>query len=217
MNSDQNPPKKRGCFFYGCLSMIVLSLVAVLLIYLGFRYVGRVADEYTDSKPATIETVEISPARLEALQKRLAAFREVLDAQKVSEELTLSADDLNALIANEPGLKDLRNKLFIIIEGDRIKGKVSIPLDKFPVLKLKGRFLNGTATFKASLENGSLLVMLDDLEVKGKPLPAQFLSPMKKQNLARDAQQDPKAAQAIQKFDTIRIQDGAVIVKNKVK
>lgn len=217
MNSDQNPPKKRGCFFYGCLSMIVLSLVAVLLIYLGFRYLGRVAEEFTDSKPALIETVEVSPARLEALQKRLAAFKEVLDAQKVSEELSLSAEDLNSLIANEPGLKELRNRVFVSIEGDWIKGKVSIPLDKFPLFRLKGRYLNGTATFKASLENGHLLVMLDTLEVNGKPLPAQFLSQLRKQNLAQDVQQDPKTAQAIQKFETIRIQDGSVIVKNKVK
>ena len=217
MNTEQGPPKKRGCFFYGCLSSIIFSLVVVLLGYLGFRYVRDRVLEYTETKPALIEVAEVTPAQFDALQKRLAAFTDGLKDQKVAQELRLSAGDLNALIANEPSLKELKGKLFVMIDGDRIQGKVSWPLDNFGPLKLKGRFLNGVATFKASLENGQLQVMIDDLEVNGKSLPAQLRAKLKNQNLAQDAQRDPKTAEAIQKFESIQVKDGAVILRNKVK
>jgi len=217
VNSEQTPPKKRGCFFYGCVSFIVLSLLVVLLGYLGVRYVIRVTHEYTDNKPVLVESMEVSPAQLQALRTRIAEFKAVLDDQKTSQELALSAEDINALIASEPDLKDLKNKLFVIIDGDHIKGKVSIPLDNFGPLRLKGRYLNGVATFKASLENGALMVALDDLEVKGKPLPARILAQFKNQNLAQNAQRDPATAQAIQKFESIRVKDGSIILKNKTK
>jgi len=101
--------------------------------------------------------------------------------------------------------------------GNRIRAKVSVPLDNFGPLKLKGRYLNGVGTFKASLENGVLVVTLDDLEAKGKPVPAPMLAQFKKQNLAQDIQGKPNAAATIAKFESIRIKDGAVILKNKVK
>jgi len=215
VSNEQTPPKKRGCFFYGCLSLVVLSLVLVLIGYLGYRHlISWVVAEYTDTKPVLIESVEVSPAQLQALQKRVADFKAALD-QKVSQELRLTAEDINALIANDPGEKQLKNKLFVMIDGDRVTGKVSWPLDKVWPSKLKGRYLNGVATFKPSLENGVLLVTLEDLQVKGKPLPAQMLAQFKKQNLAEDIQKDAQTAQTIQKFESIRVTNGAVVLKSR--
>jgi hypothetical protein len=82
--------------------------------------------------------------------------------------------------------------------------------------KLKGRYLNGTAAFKVMLENGSLDIRLQEVLAKGKPLPGIFFNELKKQNLAKDAQQDPKTAANIQKFESIRITNSTVILRNKV-
>jgi len=186
-----------------------------LIGYLGYRHlISWVVAEYTDTKPVLIESVEVSPAQLQALQKRVADFKAALD-QTVSQELRLTAEDINALIANDPGEKQLKNKLFVMIDGDRVTGKVSWPLDKVWPSKLKGRYLNGVATFKPSLENGVLLVTLEDLQVKGKPLPAQMLAQFKKQNLAEDIQKDAQTAQTIQKFESIRVTNGAVVLKSR--
>lgn len=194
----------------------MLSLVLVLVGYLGYRHlITWVVAEYTDSKPAVIESVEVSPAQFQALQKRVTDFKAALDDQKLSQELRLTAEDINALIANDPGEKQFKNKLFVMIDGDRITGKVSWPLDKVWPSKLKGRYLNGVATFKPSLENGLLLVTLEDLQVKGKPLPARMLAQFKKQNLAEDLQRDVQTARTIQKFDSIRVTNGAVVLKSR--
>ena len=44
-----------------------------------------------------------------------------------------------------------------------------MPLDKFPIGKTTGRYLNGSAAFNVSMDNGVLLVTLASLEVKGEP------------------------------------------------
>lgn len=217
MTNEQGPPRKRGCFFYGCLTCIVLSLVVVLVGYLGLRYVRNRLMEFTDTKPALIESVEVSAAQYEALEKRLADFGRVLDEKKVSQELRLTAEDINALIAKEPKLKEMKNKVFVLIEGDRLQGKVSWPLDNFGPFKLKGRYLNGVATLKASLRDGIPLLMVDAVDVNGKTPPPWFVAPMKRRNLAQNMQDNPKTAEQIKKFESIEIKDGAVILKNKAK
>lgn len=123
----------------------------------------------------------------------------------------LTADDLNALIAQE---KEIQGKLFVRID-DRIKGELSLPLENIGPLKLKGRYLNGAVTFKVALADGTLDVRLDDVTVKGKPLPGMLLSEFKKQNFAREFQNDPKTAADIAKFESIQITNGTVILRNK--
>ena len=215
MNTEQAPPKKRGCLFYGCLSCIILSLVVVLLGYLVLRYLSNRVLEFTDTKPVSIESVQVSPAQLDALKKRIAAFMEILQEQKMSNELRLSAEDLNALIATDPSVKELRNKLFVMIDDSRLRGKVSWPLDD---VKLQGRFLNGEATLKPSIQNGAIQVTIDSFEARGRAIPPQFLSLLNHQLLARFKEQlSSKNSTTIQKFESIQIKEGAVVLKSKGK
>jgi len=68
------------------------------------------------------------------------------------------------------------------------------------MLKLNGRFLNGVASFKVSLDDGRLQVKLEEVAVKGRPLPGPVLAEIKKQNLADNFKQDPETAGRIEKF-----------------
>jgi len=217
MTNESNPPKRRGCFFYGCLSLAVLGLLAVVLgvvaYYVAKKTAARWINDYTETTPGLLEKVEYSPAQMEALQARLAAFKNALDKGNASVELVLTAEDLNALITKE---RELQGKLFVRIDDDKIKGEVSMPLKDIGPLKLNGRYLNGTAAFKVALEHGALDVRLQDVQVKGKPLPAVIFTEMKKQNLAKDFQNDPKIAADIARFESIRITNSQVILRNKV-
>jgi hypothetical protein len=217
MSNESNPPKQRGCLFYGCLSLSILGLLAIVLGVVAYFWVksttARWIRDYTDTAPAPIEKVQYSPAQMDALNARVAAFKDALEKGKGTTELVLTAEDLNALIAKQ---KDLADRLFIRMDEDNIKGDISFPLPDIGPFKLKGRYLNGTAAFKVALENGSLDVRLQDVLVKGKPLPGVFFNELKKQNLAKDAQQDPQTAGDIQKFESIRITNSSVILRNKV-
>ena len=221
MNDPTQTPKRRGCFFYGCVSMVVLSFIGVVLgvvLLLNLpKLLTRLALPYTDTAPVQLERVEVSSAELKALQQRVAAFQEALQGQKTFQELVLTDHDINALIGNDPNLKEFRDKLLVSIEGDAIRGKVSWPLPDWGPLRLKGRYLNGDVAFRVSLQDGHLGVFINDIQVKGQPLPKPLLSQFKTQNLAEGIQQDPASAAEIQKFDTIKIENGKLILRNKPK
>jgi len=221
MSDPAQTPKRRGCFFYGCVSMVVLLFIGVVLgvvVALNLPQVlTRIALPYTDTAPVPLERVEVSSAELQALQQRVATFQEALQGQKTAQELVLTAHEINALISNDPNLKELRDRLLVSIEGDAIRGKVSWPLPDWGPFRLKGRYLNGDVAFRVSLQDGRLGVFIDDIQVKGQPLPKPLLSQFKAKNLAEGMQNDPATAAEIQKFDTIKIENGKLILRNQAK
>ena len=219
-NGTNPPPKKRGCLFYGCLSLIIVGLAVAAMLTIGFFYAKKklmaLVDNYTDTAPQTIETVSYPPPEREALQKRLNAFKEAIDKGKSGEELVLSASDLNVLIGENA---DLKGKIFVTFEDDQVKAKVAIPLDAFGGLpglsKLKGRYLNGAGALRVALEGGQLDVRVESIQVRDKPLPPIIMTELKKNNLARDANQNPQQAKEIQKYDSLRIKDNKLIIRSK--
>jgi hypothetical protein len=211
-------PKKRGCLFYGCISLIVLGLLIAAVFVAGYFVAKRLADrainDYTDSQPAPIEAVTYASAERAELQRRLDDFKKALDAGKADQDLVLSAADLNALITENPQLK---GKLFVIIDDDQLQGKVSIPLEDIGPFKLKGRYLNGVGTFHAVLTNSVLDVRLDDIVVKSNALPAVLVGELKKQNLAKDYQATPEQKANLSKFESIVVKDGKVHLRSRGK
>ncbi len=211
-------PQKRGCFFYGCLSLAVLCLLAVVLGYAGYRYavnkIDSVRNDFTDTAPATIETVEVPEAQLRSIQERVARFADALESSQ-SSELILTADDINALISSDPNFKQARQRLFVRIDGDKVRGQVSWPLQDIGPLKLRGRYLNGEATLNLAFTNGVLFVGVADVVVKEKSLPSQVLGPLQQQNFAKDAMQDPKTAANLAKFERIEVRDGKIILRSR--
>lgn len=161
----------------------------------------------------TLPKVEMPAAEYEALQKRVEAFKESLDKQKGVSALVLNGEEINALIANQPETIGLKDKFHIAIEGDKIKGQVSIPLGETGLPFTSGRYVNGSAAFKASLQNGVLIVTAESIEVKGKPLPETFMSEVRKENLAKDVYRDPKHAEALRKIESMEVKDGRIIIK----
>ena len=205
-------PKRRGCLFYGCLTSVVLLLLAVLLAFLAARFVKNKLNAYTDAEPLKMPKVEMTDAEFQTLQARVKTFASALEQGKALEALTLTERDLNALIARSSNTKELADKVHVSLNGNEIKGMVSIPLSRLGWLG-KGRYLNGDATFKVSLENGVLIVTTEEVRVKGVPIPESVMGPLRRENLAKDAYKDPKNAEAIRKVESIRVEDNQVTVK----
>ena len=205
-------PKRRGCLFYGCLTSVVLLLLAVLLAFLAARFVKNKLNAYTDAEPLKMPKVEMTDAEFQTLQARVKTFASALEQGKALEALTLTERDLNALIARSGNTKELADKVHVSLSGKEVKGMVSIPLSGLGWLG-KGRYLNGDATFKVSLENGVLIVTAEEVRVKGVPIPESVMGPLRRENLAKDAYKDPKNAEAIRKVESIRVEDSQVTVK----
>lgn len=205
-------PKRRGCFFYGCLTSIVLLLLAGLLVFLGVRFVRNKINAYTDAQPLKMPKVEMTDAEFQILQQRMKSFADALEQGKVLEPLTLNERDLNALITLSANTKELADKVHVSLNGTEVKGLVSIPLSGLGWLG-RGRYLNGDATFKVSLKNGVLIVTAQEIRVKGLPIPESVMSQLRRENLAKDAYKDPQHAEAIRKFESIQVEDSQVTVK----
>lgn len=206
--------KGRGCLFYGCLTCVVFLLIAGLGVFFTARYVKNQFNAFTEAAPATLPKVQVSDAEFDELQNRLKAFSDAMQQGQPAEALVLTERDINAFIAKSPEAKEIADKVYVSLKGDELKGQVSIPLSQLRWIG-KGRYLNGEATFKVSLENDELVVNITDIQVKGKPLPESFMTGVRNENWAREAANNPKHAQTIKKFESIQVRDSRVTVKAK--
>ncbi len=209
------PPRQRGCFFYGCIIAGILTLLLVIAVGIMFFFIYRwfegVVEEYTATAPQTLPKVEMPPERRRTLAERFDAFRAAVDVGKPTEPLVLDSREINALIEERTPLKD---KVFVTIAGDRLKGKVSLPLgDLIPIGLTRGRFLNGEAEFSVWLKDGVIFATISSFEVNGKRPSEDFLRHVRGQNLARGLNDDPKMAEEISKLQSIEVKDGKLIIR----
>jgi len=219
------PAKRRGCFFYGCVTVLVLTVLVGIagffLVRYGLNKFTAFVEQYTETTPMTLESVEMSKADYQQLDKRVTAFADAVNARKATPPLVLTENEINALIANNPAWRSLKGKVYVTIEGDQIKGKVSIPMDDLAqapgLSRLKGRYLNGSAALKVSLTNGVLAVTILSLEAKGQSPPPPVMAQLQTINFAQNSAQDPKTQEMIGRFESIEVKDGKLTIKLSAK
>lgn len=209
--------KRRGCFFYGCLTVFILMLVGFSFVAISAFFITRqitnlVAENAANEAvalpavpPATDEEVKTLRDKLEAYSKAL----ESEDGGKDLEPLELTETQINQLIQSEP---ELKGKVYFDLEPDKVTGKVSLPLDPFAEFflfrKLKGKYLNGEGDFTAEItqREGLLVVRLISLRLaNGKTLPAQAQAAVGRENLAKDLNSNPEVMRIVRKLARIEI------------
>src|SRR5436309_7502242 len=128
---DEYRPKQRGCFFYGCVIASVLTVLLIIALAVGafvfYRFLSRTVEQYTSPTPRELPKVQITEDQRKEVVDRFKAFREGVKDGTASEPLILTGDDLNALVEDTP---ELKGKVFFSVEGEKVKGQVSIPLSK---------------------------------------------------------------------------------------
>ena len=211
----QPPKPRRGCFFYGCLTGLVLLLIMVVGLLIGVHYVKKMVNQFTDTQPLALPGVQLSQPEIEKLRERLDVFDKALKEHRLTEPLILTSDEVNAWIASTPSLKALKSKVYVSLEGDQLRGKVSIPMGEIGLGIFRGRYLNGAGTFNMSFQNGLLRVMPREITVKGNPLPGVYMQTIRQQDLAQSMNNDPQAASQLDRFQEISIKDSKLIIVPK--
>ena len=206
------PKKGRGCFFYGCITCILMIALIIAGLVFAVWKAKQFAMNLTDTQPADIELTAVSDEQLRGYEAKINAFRDIVSAGKEPARIELTAMEINALINNSDGLKSLKGRVQVLIDNDLIGGKVSIPLDEFSPA-FKGRYLNGDGSFTLSCQNGIPLIQIKTLSVKGKPVPEQFLSALNKENLAAELAGNPETARILQRIKSVRVEGGKLIVE----
>ena len=211
------PKRRRGCFFYGCITSLVLLALAIGALLIGLHYVRKMVNRYTDSQPMELPTVQMPQGAIDKLKQRFEAFQAAVREQRPVPPLTLTADDINALIAYGPQQQALQGKVYVSIEGDRLKGQVSVPLQEVGLSMFKGRYLNGRGSFNLAFHNGALFVTAQTITVKGHPLPETYLQSIRKENLAARLADEPRAVAVLKGLEDIRVSDGKLVIVPKEK
>ena len=129
MTEEQPEKPRRGCLFYGCLSATACLLIIVLAFLLGLYQLKKMLNFYTDTHPVPLPTVQLSPTQLDELKQRIENFQDAVRSGRPTPPLQLSADEINAYIETDPNFAKVKGKLYVTIDGNRVKGQVSLPLD----------------------------------------------------------------------------------------
>ncbi len=207
--------KKRGCFFYGCLTVVVLFLLMVGGgYYMATRLISsakEVVMEYSEPQPRNLPVVSASEVNFSELKERLERFKGSLDGGG-GLELTLSEKQLNSIIQNGSDFSGLGDHFYLSLKEDRLIADVSIPLDAVPFLDISEGYFNGTLGLKLR-EQGimGLGLYVDSVTLKGGPLPDEIIKQFSQINLLEKKGDLPEW---ISKIKSIVIRDGVLTLRS---
>jgi hypothetical protein len=178
--------------------------------YLACRSLLAGIERYSDISPDPLPEVTLSPGNRKNLYGRMAAFRTALETRRAAAPLTLTADELNALVAVAPGLG---GKVRTDIEGDKVRARFCLPLEDLGFPQMRGRFLNGTSVLNLSIVEGELVVSPREIEVRTGQLPEAVMARLRKANLARLAFRDTRVAKSLRRLRSVEVRRGIVEIK----
>ena len=220
----QNPPRARGCLFYGFLTAVLVFIGVIAGIYFGTRKAVRYAIEtYTTNAPTAIPAVQMPPAQQRAVANRLVQQFEEAANHRGPDELVLGEDELNVLIAQSSDLRLFHRRIYLQPHDNELKAYISMPLDQFKPWQdfatrmggtnYAGRYLNGIAYAGIVLTNGVLQVEPRKMVISAKTLPDEFIAQFPWQTLTQPINDNTNLHAALQRVDSILIENGKLHVK----
>lgn len=146
-----------GCFAAGCLSVIaVVAFLAIVCGVGGWFLYSKAIDMFTSDQPANVVIEQSNDIAYQSAKNAMARLGSAISRNE-STTITLTAADVNALISRDPGFAEFRGKARVNIEDSVITLETSAPLDRVPLPKLKGRWINGTASGSFSYALGQFV------------------------------------------------------------
>ena len=195
----KSKPKREG---RGCFSkLILLGILLFIAVGVGIFFSLKT---FSSDSPVELPTYATAPGECEKLNNRLADFRET------GGTLTLTADDLNAMLVCVAGLEDSAGTMWFRIERSTVLIDASLPLDFIPTFE--GKYLNGALTFDLYIENGTLRANTTSITVDDDAVPDKFLS-LFSASTGTVLEQTPPIAPFVKDLVSVTVADGAVTLK----
>ena len=123
----------RGCFFWGCMILVLLFVLAVVGTGGCVYMVKNEIDSLFEDEGVVFEEIPKLEARLDGIRERIALFRQApSDGGDDKPLLVLGADELNILVRGhqEPVVADLARFLRLDITDSTLEAEVSFPMDR---------------------------------------------------------------------------------------
>jgi hypothetical protein len=160
----------------GCMSMLAVAFVGliVLLVCGWFLYVKGV-DMFTADAPVEIAVSAVSDQDFVAAEGKLNDLRMSVRSGSAT-TARFSAAELNALIARDPDFVSRKGRVRVDIPDGRATIEMSVPLEKVPFPRMKGRWFNGTTRLGFSYDEDGFNFDPDYIEANGNHLSGGFVS-----------------------------------------
>jgi hypothetical protein len=214
------PKKGKGCLFYGCLTVVIVGLLAAVMVgvggYLLVKKAGQMMEQYTGAEPMEMPVVQMEEGVYQALAERVDGFGRALKEGKPAGDLELTSEELNALLNRNSSMQLGSMRMNVVMKESEVSGQVSVPLDGLADVpgfkRLKGRYLNGNARLGVEMQEGRIVVRLLGMEVNGQQLPAEVLRALANVNWLEEAYKDPKSAEVLAKIRSVAVEQGVLRV-----
>jgi hypothetical protein len=158
--------------------------------------------------PVSVPGFTASDAQIQSVHERCEDFEQKARAGQPA-ELELTADDINTLVATN---QDMRGKVFVSIDGDRLRCQASVPLGQ--VIGRSGYYFNGDIAVELknaeSLENPQL----SGITVNGQAVPLDFLNWKYRSKRLRGYLAEYRNGSGV---GTIEIRDGKLILRSRTE
>jgi hypothetical protein len=149
-----------------------------------------------------------SDAQIQSVHERCEDFEQKARAGQPA-ELELTSDDINTLISTN---QDMRGKIFVSIDGDRLRCQASVPLGE--IIPWSGYYFNGDIAVELksaeSLEN----LQLSRISVNNETVPPDLLSWKYRSKRLRDYLAEYRNGSGV---GTMEIRDAKLILKSRTE
>ena len=213
------PPQRKGlgCFGRGCLIVLVFVIVLAIACFAGMywglhRHSALFYGSYWMAKtrsiaeaPTSVPEFNASDQQIQVVQERWQDFEQKTRAGQ-SAEIELSADDINALIASS---EDVRGKVFVSIDRDKLRLQMSVPIGKF--FGGTGYYFNGDVIIELKGAQSLDGPRFSRITINGEQVPTDFLNWKYGSRQLREYLSEQGNAYEL---GTIEIRDGKVITRS---
>ncbi len=216
---DKNTRKRKGFIPGCLAFIVIVAIIIGMFLWWMKYQVKSFVLQFTDTSPLTISSLNITKEEIEQSVDKIEQFAKLAKKSEDPIKLELNSREINTLIARIPifvkrNLNDIKNQsnklanlsaeqkqeiiktweelpqmIRVEIHGDRIKGKISIPLNRrflpnpsefFSILGVNGdRYFTARTSFNISVENEKPSIDIDYIEIKGEPIPEDLLAAIK--------------------------------------
>jgi hypothetical protein len=203
-----------GCLI-GCIVVVVVGLLGAGLVgYTLYKTMQGAVTAYTEEAPRELPALNLDEQQMTAAQEKLAQFRAAVESGTGPREFSFTGDELNVMLrSSQPG-QFFGDSVYVSVANSEVRGEVSFDLGTLiPILK--GRYANGSATFRVYTEGGELFVYVESFQVKGEAASEELMQGMRNQNLALEASKDPEFRAWVARIDEIRAEGDVLLIRLK--
>jgi hypothetical protein len=164
------PQKGMGCFAKGCLILIAFFILLGLAFIGGtFFAVRYLRTAYFPTTHVQLPAGAATEQEQQVVRARWDSFEKAARAHEPA-RIEMTANELNALIASEP---ELRDKAYVSIDNNVGRLQVSIPLDA--VRWLRGHYINAECAMQSAVGGNPADARITSIVVNGRPIGEEAL------------------------------------------